>query len=115
MLGGLILGVIAIFLPPVAVVLRRGCGADLLINILLCLLGWIPGVFHAWYVVIKTPNHSERRRIERKASRSSAGSGRRSRDGGYYPSARSPVVVQQPTLEQGYPVQTTGYVHPRKY
>ncbi|TVY56600.1 Plasma membrane proteolipid [Lachnellula suecica] len=34
----------AIFLPPVAVFLKTGCGCDFLINILLCILGWIPGV-----------------------------------------------------------------------
>ena len=44
--------VIAIFLPPVAVLLERGCGADLLINILLTLLGHIPGVIHAIYLIL---------------------------------------------------------------
>jgi uncharacterized membrane protein YqaE (UPF0057 family) len=34
---------IAIFLPFLPVLLRRGCGADLLINICLDILGWIPG------------------------------------------------------------------------
>ncbi|CAG8764392.1 3295_t:CDS:1, partial [Dentiscutata erythropus] len=34
--------ILAIFLPPVAVFLKRGCSTDLLINILLTLLGWIP-------------------------------------------------------------------------
>ena len=41
--GGLLLGIIAIFLPPIPVIIRKGCGADLLINLLLCLLAWIPG------------------------------------------------------------------------
>jgi uncharacterized membrane protein YqaE (UPF0057 family) len=44
--------IIAIFLPPVAVLLERGCGADLLINILLTLLGHIPGVIHAIYLIL---------------------------------------------------------------
>ncbi|KAF3038286.1 plasma membrane proteolipid Pmp3 [Didymella heteroderae] len=35
---------IAIFLPFLPVLIRRGCGADLLINICLDILGWIPGV-----------------------------------------------------------------------
>jgi uncharacterized membrane protein YqaE (UPF0057 family) len=35
---------LALFLPPVPVFLKRGCGADLLINIALDFLGWIPGV-----------------------------------------------------------------------
>lgn len=33
------------------VFLKRGCNADLLINILLTILGWIPGVLHAWWVI----------------------------------------------------------------
>jgi len=41
---------LAIILPPVAVLL---CGkpVQFLLNILLCLLGWIPGVIHAVLVV----------------------------------------------------------------
>ena len=50
--------VLAVFLPPVAVALERGCGADLLINILLTLLGHIPGIIHAIYVILR---HRERR------------------------------------------------------
>jgi len=33
----------ALLLPPVAVVMVQGCGLQLCINLLLCLLGWIPG------------------------------------------------------------------------
>lgn len=35
--------IFAIFVPPIGVFLERGCGADLLINILLTILGYIPG------------------------------------------------------------------------
>jgi uncharacterized membrane protein YqaE (UPF0057 family) len=42
--------IFAIILPPLGVFLERGCGADFLINILLTILGWIPGVIHAMYV-----------------------------------------------------------------
>jgi len=42
--------IIAILLPPLGVFLERGCGADLLINILLTILGYIPGIIHALYV-----------------------------------------------------------------
>lgn len=38
-------------LPQVGVFLKRGCHADLFINILLTILGWIPGVIHAWWVI----------------------------------------------------------------
>lgn len=35
---------------------KRGiCSADSLINILLCLLGFIPGLLHAWYIIAKFP------------------------------------------------------------
>lgn len=35
-------------LPPVSVFLKRGCAADFWINVCLSILGWIPGVIHAW-------------------------------------------------------------------
>ncbi|RMX88722.1 hypothetical protein D0869_01419 [Hortaea werneckii] len=44
--------IFAIILPPVGVFLERGCGADFLINILLTILGYIPGIIHALYVLI---------------------------------------------------------------
>jgi uncharacterized membrane protein YqaE (UPF0057 family) len=42
----------AILLPPVAVFLERGCGLQLLLNILLTLLGYIPGLIHALFIII---------------------------------------------------------------
>jgi uncharacterized membrane protein YqaE (UPF0057 family) len=53
---------IAILLPPVPVFLKAGCGGQLLINILLCCLAWIPGIIHAWWVIGKhtTPARSAR-------------------------------------------------------
>lgn len=36
--------------PPVGVWCVAGCGADLCINILLTILGYIPGHIHAFYV-----------------------------------------------------------------
>ncbi|KAH8899762.1 UPF0057-domain-containing protein [Thozetella sp. PMI_491] len=44
---------LAVFVPPASVFLKRGCGADILINICLWVLGWIPGVIHAWWIVGK--------------------------------------------------------------
>ncbi len=49
----LLLVVIAILLPPVAVFLKSGVGKDLFINIVLCLLFFIPGLLHALWVVTK--------------------------------------------------------------
>ncbi len=45
--------VLAIFLPPVAVFLKKGVGKDLIINIVLCLVFFIPGVVHSLWLVTK--------------------------------------------------------------
>ena len=49
----ILLIIVAILLPPLAVFLKSGVGKDLLINIILCILFWIPGVLHALWVVLK--------------------------------------------------------------
>ncbi|WYZ46068.1 hypothetical protein EsH8_IX_000293 [Colletotrichum jinshuiense] len=50
------LGLLALLFPPLPVWVKRGlCSADSLINILLCLLGYIPGLIHAWYIIAKFP------------------------------------------------------------
>lgn len=43
----------AVILPPLGVLLEKGCGCDLLINILLTCLGYIPGIIHAFYIILK--------------------------------------------------------------
>jgi uncharacterized membrane protein YqaE (UPF0057 family) len=72
--GDLFLGLIAILFPPIAgtyfldsfsldpanalflVWIKSGlCSADSLINILLCMLGYLPGLIHAWYIISKYP------------------------------------------------------------
>ncbi|MCY7275479.1 MAG: YqaE/Pmp3 family membrane protein [Phormidesmis sp. CAN_BIN44] len=45
---------LAIVLPPLAVFLNSGISSALLINILLTLLGWVPGIIHAVWVLQKT-------------------------------------------------------------
>lgn len=42
---------LAVFLPPVAVLLRAGIGLQLVLNIILTIIGWIPGVIHALWVL----------------------------------------------------------------
>lgn len=42
---------LAILLPPVGVFLQVGIGAQFWINILLTLLGYIPGIIHAIYII----------------------------------------------------------------
>lgn len=32
------------------------CGADSLINIALCCLGFLPGLLHAWYIILQNPD-----------------------------------------------------------
>ncbi|RMZ90833.1 hypothetical protein DV736_g1914, partial [Chaetothyriales sp. CBS 134916] len=46
----LLLVLITLILPPVGVALVAGCGVDLLVNICLTLLGYIPGHIHAFYI-----------------------------------------------------------------
>ncbi len=44
---------IAILLPPLGVFLQVGIGAQFWINILLTLLGYIPGIVHAVWIIAK--------------------------------------------------------------
>ena len=46
----LIKNILSVFLPPLAVCLHRGLKVDFLVSILLTLLGWIPGMIHAYYI-----------------------------------------------------------------
>jgi uncharacterized membrane protein YqaE (UPF0057 family) len=48
-----ILIILAIILPPLAVFLKNGVGKDLIINIVLCLFFYLPGILHALWVVMK--------------------------------------------------------------
>lgn len=43
----------ALFVPPLGVFLEVGFKGPFWINILLTLLGFIPGVIHAFYVIFK--------------------------------------------------------------
>lgn len=42
--------ILNIILPPLAVFLKHGLGGAFLVNLLLTLLGWLPGVIHAFWV-----------------------------------------------------------------
>lgn len=46
---------LAILLPPVGVFLQVGIGAHFWINILLTLLGYIPGIIHALWIILSRP------------------------------------------------------------
>lgn len=45
--------IIAILLPPLGVFLQVGIGAQFWINILLTLLGYIPGIVHAVWIIAR--------------------------------------------------------------
>ncbi|CDR42413.1 CYFA0S09e03048g1_1 [Cyberlindnera fabianii] len=45
--------IFAIIFPPLGVFLEKGCGTSLLINILLTILGYIPGILHALYIIFR--------------------------------------------------------------
>ncbi|KAI9374152.1 hypothetical protein BJX61DRAFT_541084 [Aspergillus egyptiacus] len=50
------LGILAVFFPPVAVWIKVGvCTADSIINLALCCLGYVPGLLHSWYIILKNP------------------------------------------------------------
>ena len=42
--------ILNILLPPLSVFMKHGLGTTFLINLLLTLIGWIPGVIHAFFV-----------------------------------------------------------------
>ncbi len=44
---------IAILLPPLGVFLQVGLGLQFWINILLTLLGYVPGIIHAIYIIVR--------------------------------------------------------------
>lgn len=70
--ASILLFVLAVLLPPAAVLVARGCGAHFCLNILLTLLGWLPGLVHAWYVVARadrrerTRQHRDQYGMERR-------------------------------------------------
>ncbi|KAG2161344.1 hypothetical protein VTO58DRAFT_110204 [Aureobasidium pullulans] len=100
LVGGFCLGLLAIVLPPLACAARTGCDHHFIINIILTICGWIPGVLHAWYIILRFPDGKDAAR-RREAVRQ----------------GRAPVVQQgygQPAAAQGVyypppPQQETGY------
>jgi len=55
-----ILIVVAILFPPAAAAMVTGCSCDLLINILLTTLGYLPGEIHAFWLIYKKMQAEER-------------------------------------------------------
>lgn len=51
LLGDIFKIILAVILPPLGVLLEVGFGKHFWINIVLTLLGFIPGVIHAIYII----------------------------------------------------------------
>lgn len=49
----LVMILIAFFLPPIAVFMKKGMGKDFIINIVLCLAFVLPGSIHAIWITTK--------------------------------------------------------------
>ena len=45
--------ILAVILPPLGVFLQEGLGGRFWLNVLLTLLGYIPGIIHAVWVILK--------------------------------------------------------------
>ncbi|KAM0786866.1 hypothetical protein ACM66B_002291 [Microbotryomycetes sp. NB124-2] len=56
----IILILVAILFPPAAAFFLTGCSCDLVINICLTLLGFIPGHLHAFWLIYKNAQAEER-------------------------------------------------------
>jgi len=48
--------ILAIVLPPVGVAIKEGIGFQLLLNIVLTFMGYIPGIIHALYIILRNEN-----------------------------------------------------------
>ena len=55
LLATILLCVLAVFLPPVPVFIKKKCTWHFWLAILLTILGWIPGMIFALYIIFATP------------------------------------------------------------
>ncbi|KAL6722161.1 hypothetical protein ACLMJK_001268 [Lecanora helva] len=95
-ISALLIIIITIFLPPLGVFLIAGCGADLLINICLTILGVLPGHIHAFYL--------EYVYFERRGERNAVGAG------GTWQGKRAPGVYSERVQQGGGGGTTYGTV-----
>ena len=49
-MGNIIVAIASVLLPPLGVALTKGIGGTFVLNVILTLLAFIPGVLHALYV-----------------------------------------------------------------
>ena len=50
-----VMTVLAVVFPPLPVLLETGCSTSLLLNVVLTILGWLPGVIHALFIIFSMP------------------------------------------------------------
>ena len=51
--AGLVMIVLAVLLPPLAVFLTLGLSFHFWVNVILTILGYLPGIIHALWVVLR--------------------------------------------------------------
>ncbi|TVP97516.1 MAG: YqaE/Pmp3 family membrane protein [Planctomycetaceae bacterium] len=56
----IVLIILSILLPPLAAFLVVGLSTHFWINLILTLLGWLPGLVHALWLVLGRPGDSKR-------------------------------------------------------
>lgn len=107
-----ILVLLALVFPPLPVWIKCGiCSAESVINICLCLLGYLPGVVHAIYIIAKYPIQYVVLDEESQLYVAAAGGSPRQR-------AYSPVVIQAGSPSPGpsqAPAQQYGSMNPPPY
>ncbi|KAH7413672.1 hypothetical protein DE146DRAFT_638304 [Phaeosphaeria sp. MPI-PUGE-AT-0046c] len=104
MIKTIFLILVTIFIPPLGVFFVAGCSMDLLINILLTLLGYLPGHVHAFYLEYVYMKRRDERRSGVVDTRPAPGVySSKVQNGGTR--VREERVVQQPMAppaQQGY-------------
>lgn len=50
-IAALLIVLVTLFVPPIGVLAVAGCGMDFIVNILLTILGFLPGLIHGLYVL----------------------------------------------------------------
>ncbi|MCJ1329581.1 hypothetical protein MMC10_006261 [Thelotrema lepadinum] len=73
MISGILLIIITVLFPPAGVACIAGCGADLLVNICLTILGYFPGHIHAFYLEYVYYDRRDKLRTGAVATKRAAG------------------------------------------
>eukprot|EP00080_Pristionchus_pacificus_P005009 PDM65029.1 hypothetical protein PRIPAC_53285 [Pristionchus pacificus] len=105
--GKVCLCILAVFFPPIAVAIHTGCGAEACLNWLFTFLFWIPGVIHAWVVILRKPHphHHDVIIVQQPAAVVAAA-----------PAAAAPsVVLNQTTVHHTGQYQPQYYQQPNQY